>query len=83
MTGPDPGPEKGVGFMRRSIIRGFSVLVLLFLVGLSAAFAAGDPEIEYPETVRIAREILWKSVTSGGVNYGSGAVMDKGKIVVF
>ncbi|HOI81153.1 MAG TPA: serine hydrolase domain-containing protein [Synergistales bacterium] len=69
--------------MRRSIIRGFSVLVLLFLVGLSAAFAAGDPAIEYPETVRTAREILWKSVTSGGVNSGSVAVMDKGKIVFF
>ncbi|MFA5621604.1 MAG: serine hydrolase domain-containing protein, partial [Thermovirgaceae bacterium] len=67
--------------MRRSFTRGISVLVLFFIVSLSAAFASGDPAAGYPETVRTARETLWKEATSGGVNSGSVAVMDKGKVV--
>ncbi len=67
--------------MRRSFTRGISVLILFFIVGLSAAFASWDPAAGYPETVRTARETLWKEVTSGGVNSGSVAVMDKGKVV--
>ena len=51
--------------MRRSFTRGISVLVLFFIVGLSAAFASGNPAAGYPETVRTARETLWKEVTSG------------------
>ena len=71
----DLGPREGVGFMRRSFTRGISVLVLFFIVSLSAAFASGDPAAGYPETVRTARETLWKEATTGGVNSGSVAVM--------
>jgi len=83
VTGPDLRPERGAVVVRKFVIRGVSVLVLLLLVGLPVAFASGEPAAEYPETVKTAREFLWKSVTSGGTNAGSVAVMDKGKIVFF
>lgn len=70
----------GCGIIKRFFTRNTWVLLLLFLMCRHPVLAAEGPG-GYPGTARTAREILWKGVTSGGVNSGSVAVLDKGRIV--
>ena len=54
------------------------VLVFLTLTGTAWADQHGGT---YLETAATAREILWKTITSGNTNATTLAVMDRGKIV--
>lgn len=58
------------------------IVIWMFLVLLGGSFC-GAEEIfpTYPETVGTAREVLWKTLASGGVNAATVAVMDQGKII--
>ena len=50
------------------------IFLLLLLVSFPAAAS-------YDTAIRTAREFLWKSVTSGGINSCSAAILDGGEIV--
>ena len=62
--------------------RGFALVLVLCLLLVPFALcgaAAGAPD--YSGTVTAAREILWKTITSGSASSATVAVMDGGKIV--
>jgi hypothetical protein len=51
-----------------------AIFLLLLLVSFPAAAS-------YDTAIRTAREFMWKSVTSGGINSCSAAILDGGEIV--
>jgi len=59
----------------------FAALVCLGLVVLGVPGMAAEMGEAYPDTVGTAREVLWKTLTSGSANAATVAVMDGGKIV--
>ncbi len=62
-------------------MRRASVCLLVFLLVFSASAVRGVSPGEYDGTIKAAREILWKTLASGGVNSGTVAVLDKGRVV--
>ncbi|PTN36004.1 serine hydrolase [Desulfonatronum sp. SC1] len=58
----------------------FAAFVFIFCLLFAPQGAAAESDA-YSETMRTAREILWKTITSGGGSSATVAVMDGGKIV--
>jgi len=57
----------------------FCLLVIVFVFSTVSRGTCDGPK--YPDTVKTAREFIWKTIISGGGNAASVAVMDGGKIV--
>lgn len=67
---------------RKSLYMRCCIVCLLAVVSFFSPVSRGACyEAKYPNTVKTAREFIWKTIISGGANAASVAVMDGGKIV--